>query len=91
MVACEEPTVFAWNVVDPDHPAAQWRFELDGMGDTTRLRQCMTMGSGMSGTSRAMENDPEKAKEILAARRETLRRNMELTTQGIKQLAESAG
>ncbi len=89
VVACEEPKVFAWNVVDPDNPAAQWRFELDPVGDTTRLRQCMTMGPGMSGTSRAMENDPDNAKAILAARRETLRRNMELTTQGIKALAES--
>ncbi|ETX01677.1 MAG: hypothetical protein ETSY1_06555 [Candidatus Entotheonella factor] len=89
VVACEEPRVFGWHVVDPDHPAAQWRFELDPLGDMTRLRQCMTMGPGMSGTSRAMENDPENAKAILAARRETLRRNMELTTQGIKALAES--
>jgi nitroreductase/uncharacterized protein YndB with AHSA1/START domain len=89
VVACEEPKVFAWNVVDPDHPAAQWRFELDRLGDTTRLRQCMTMGPGMSGTARAMENDPDNARAILAARREVLRRNMELTTQGIKALAES--
>ncbi len=44
VVACEEGKIFAWNVVDPDHPAAQWRFELDAVGDTTRLRQCMTMG-----------------------------------------------
>jgi hypothetical protein len=64
---------------------------LDQVGDTTRLRQCMTMGPGMSGTSRAMENEPDKAQEILAARREILRRNMELTTQGMKRLAESAG
>lgn len=90
VVACEAPRVFAWNVNDPDQPAAQWRFELDRMGDTTRLRQCMTIGPGMSGTSRAMANDPENAKAILAARREALRRNMELTTQGMKALAESA-
>jgi uncharacterized protein YndB with AHSA1/START domain len=91
VVACDPPRVFAWNVSDPERPGAQWRFELDQVGDTTRLRQCMTMGPGMSGTSRAMENEPDKAQEILAARRETLRRNMELTTQGMKRLAESAG
>ena len=88
VVACEAPKVFAWNVVDPDQPAAQWRFELDRVGDSTRLRQCMIMGPGMSGTARAMANDPENAKAILAARREALRHNMELTTQGIKALAE---
>lgn len=91
VVACDPPRVFAWNVSDPERPGAQWRFELDQVGDTTRLRQCLTMGPGMSGTSRAMENEPDKAQEILAARRETLRRNMELTTQGMKRLAESAG
>jgi len=89
VVACEAPKVFAWNVVDPDQPAAQWRFELDRVGDSTRLRQCMIMGPGMSGTARAMANDPENAKAVLAARREVLRHNMELTTQGIKALAES--
>ncbi|MBM3225442.1 MAG: hypothetical protein FJZ47_16795, partial [Candidatus Tectomicrobia bacterium] len=83
VVACEAPRVFAWNVVDPEHPAAQWRFELDRVGNATRLRQCMTIGPGMSGTARAMENDPENAKAILAARREAHRRNMELTVQGI--------
>jgi hypothetical protein len=49
----------------------------------------MIMEPGMSGTARAMANDPENAKAILAARREALRHNMELTTQGIKALAES--
>jgi len=89
VVACEAPRVFAWNVVDPGQPAAQWRFELDRVGDTTRLRQCMTIGPGMSGTARAMQNDPDNAEAILEARREVHRRNMELTTQGIKALAES--
>jgi len=91
IVACEAPRVFAWNIVDPDNPAAQWRFELDRVGDATRLRQCMTIGPGRSGTSRAMESDPDNAKAILAARREAHRRNMELTVQGIKTLAESQG
>jgi hypothetical protein len=36
-----------------------------------------------------MGQDPEHAQEILAQRREQLRRNMERTTQGIKQLAEA--
>jgi hypothetical protein len=80
----------AWNVNDPDQPAAQWRFELDQVGDTTRLRQCMTIGPGRSGTSRAMAEDPGQAKQILARRREVLRRNMERTIQGIKALAEAA-
>ena len=89
VVACDEPRLFAWNVSDAETPSAQWRFELDRVGSSTRLRQCMTMGPGRSGTTRAMQDDPDNAMQILAARRATLRRNMELTVQGIKQLAES--
>jgi len=36
-----------------------------------------------------MVQDPAHAQEILRHRREQLRRNMELTTQGIKRLAEA--
>jgi nitroreductase len=89
VVACEAPRLFAWNVSDAEQPSAQWRFELDRVGDSTRLRQCMAMGPGLSGTTRAMQQDPDNAMQILTARRATLRRNMELTVQGIKQLAES--
>ena len=50
VAACEAPRLFAWNVSDAEQPSAQWRFELDHVGDSTRLRQCMTMGPGLSGT-----------------------------------------
>ena len=43
----------------------------------------------MSGTARAMQQHPEQAQQILTRRRDQLRRNMERTTQGIKQLAEA--
>ena len=43
----------------------------------------------MSGTARAMAQQPEQAQQILTRRRDQLRRNMERTTHGIKQLAES--
>jgi hypothetical protein len=89
IVACEPPWVLAWNVSDPAQPSAQWRFELEPLGSGTRLRQHMTIGPGMSGTSRAMEQDPAQAQQILTRRRDQLRRNMERTTHGIKQLAES--
>jgi nitroreductase/uncharacterized protein YndB with AHSA1/START domain len=90
VVACDPPWVLAWNVSDPDRPGAQWRFELEPLGNGTRLRQHVTIGPGVSGTARAMEQHPEQAQRILAHRREQLRRNLELTTQGIKRLAESA-
>ncbi len=91
VVECDAPRVFAWHVSDPDQPGAQWRFELEPLGKGTRLRQHMTIGPGRSGTSRAMLEDADQAKDILARRRAQLRHNMELTTRGIKQLAESNG
>jgi nitroreductase/uncharacterized protein YndB with AHSA1/START domain len=89
IVAWEPPRVLAWNVSDPAQPSAQWRFELEPLGSGTRLRQHVTIGPGMSGTSRAMAQHPEDAQQILTRRRDQLRRNMERTTQGIKRLAES--
>ena len=90
VVACEPNRLFAWNVSDPDQPGAQWRFELDPLGSNTRLRMRMTIGPGRSGTSRAIEENPEQEQQILARRRGQLRHNMELTTQGIKRLAEGS-
>ena len=55
IVACDPARVFAWNVSDPDLASAQWRIELESIGDATRLRQHMTIGPGRSGTSRRME------------------------------------
>ena len=89
IVAWEPPWVLAWNVSDPAQPSAQWRFELEPLGSGTRLRQHVTIGPGMSGTARAMTQHPEQAQQILTRRRDQLRRNMERTTHGIKQLAES--
>src|SRR6266699_4807654 len=89
IVAWEPPWVLAWNVSDPAQPSAQWRFELEPLGSGTRLRQHVTIGPGMSGTARAMEQHPEQAQQMLTRRRDQLRRNMERTTHGIKQLAES--
>jgi nitroreductase/uncharacterized protein YndB with AHSA1/START domain len=89
IVAWEPPWVLAWNVSDPVQPSAQWRFELEALGSGTRLRQHVTIGPGMSGTARAMQQHPEQAQQILTRRRDHLRRNMELTTHGIKRLAES--
>jgi nitroreductase/uncharacterized protein YndB with AHSA1/START domain len=91
IAAWEPPWVLAWNVGDAAQPSAQWRFELEALGSGTRLRQQMTIGPGMSGTARAMQQHPEQAQQILTRRRDQLRRNMERTTHGIKQLAESHG
>ena len=89
VVACDPPRVFAWNVNDRDRPSAQWRFELERIPGGTRLSQRLIIGPSLSATGRAMEANPDQARQILASRREQHRGNMTLTLQGIKRLAET--
>src|SRR5688500_5125798 len=49
VVACDPDRCFAWNMLDPDEPAASWRFDLEPDGEGTRLRQWMRMGPARSG------------------------------------------
>ena len=89
IAACDPPRAFAWNVNDPDRPTAQWRFELEPVGEKTRLRFHMIIGPGLSATGKAMEGNPAQAAEVLAQRRDQHRYNMDRTVQGIKHLAET--
>lgn len=86
----DPPHIFAWNVGDPDLPSAQWRFEIEAIGDHARLRHAMVIGPGIGGTARAMQDNPDEANVILRRRRGQLQENMELTIRGIKTDAESA-
>lgn len=88
VAACDKHRVFAWNVNDPDNPSSQWRFELEPVGENTRLRFSMVIGPGVSGTAQAMQESPEQAAQILAVRQNQHRGNMDLTVRGIKDLAE---
>jgi nitroreductase/uncharacterized protein YndB with AHSA1/START domain len=90
VMAYEPNRVFAWNINDPDHPGAQWRFELEGVAGATRLRYHLTLGPGPSGISIAIDSMPDKEPRILARRQDEHRRNMTATVEGIKQLAEGA-
>lgn len=84
----EPERVFAWNVVDPDQPGAQWSFELEPIGRTVRLRQRVVMGPGVSGTSAMIRKRPEREQPILERRLAQLMTAMEATVTGIRDLAE---
>ena len=87
--AYDPPNLFAWNVGDLDLPSAQWRFEINSVGEQSRLRHSMIIGPGVGGTARAMRDNPDESYNILTRRREQLKGNMELTIRGIKTEAES--
>lgn len=84
----EHERAFAWNVVDPDRPGAQWSFELEPIGRTVRLRQRVILGPGMSGTSAMVHKRPQQEQAILDRRLRQLKSAMQATVEGIRDLAE---
>ncbi|MPY94389.1 MAG: SRPBCC family protein [Acidimicrobiia bacterium] len=91
IVAWEPERALAWDVGEPSHPSASWRFDLEAAGSGTRLRQWARLGPGPSGLTIAIEAMPEKEERIIARRLEEHRVNMEATLAGIKALAEGPG
>ena len=89
IVAYVPERLFAWAVGDPEHPGAQWRFELTPDGSGTRLKQWMRMGPARSGLNAAIDAMPDKEERIIARRLDEHRKNMTATIEGIKALAES--
>ena len=90
VTSCEVNRCFGWAVGDPGNPSALWRFDLEpGGGGGVRLRQWMQMGPAPSGLNVAIEAMPDKEERIVARRLEEFRSNMQLTVEGIKQLAEA--
>ena len=88
VVEADPDESFAWAVGDPNNAAAAWRFDLTSEGTGTRVRQHVQLGPGPSGLTRRIEEVPNKEEQIVAARVDEHRRNMEATLQGIKSAAE---
>lgn len=89
VVACDEPRTFAWNVMDVEASAARWRFSIERVPGGSRLRFAVRLGPGPSGLTMAIEREPDREAELIAGRQDTLRRNMQRTIDGIRELAES--
>jgi hypothetical protein len=87
---CDEPRSFGWRTSDPDNPGARWRFDLEQIPSGTRLRYHYVMGPGASGTSMAIEANPDKHARIVRRRLDAVKANMQRTVTGIKQLPETA-
>ncbi|NEB78151.1 SRPBCC family protein [Streptomyces sp. SID14478] len=92
VVQCAAPRVFAWAVQDPELPSAVWRFSLDALDDgaATELTQWMQLGPGRSGLSYAIDRMPEKEQKIVFVRLREFERNMGVTLDALKALAEEA-
>lgn len=81
---------FEWVVGEPEHPAAVWRFVLDGSDGSVVLRQEMQMGPARSGLNPAIDAMPDKESKIIARRLDEHRANMQANLDGVKSLVERA-
>jgi uncharacterized protein YndB with AHSA1/START domain len=82
---------FAWVTLDPelvvDRPAAIWSYRLSPSataGRTTVIHR-FEHGPGQTGVTRAVDDDPEHAQQIVNDRLEVLRRNMTQTIEAMGQ------
>ena len=92
----DRPRVFAWVVLDdsgdPARPSSSWRYRIDPLpgGGGSKVWQRFTHGPGASYLRAAAANAPDRAAEIIAARRDELRANMRATLRAMKAAAESS-
>jgi uncharacterized protein YndB with AHSA1/START domain len=91
----DRPRVFAWVVLDdrgdPACPSSTWRYRIDPLpGGGSRVRQRFTHGPGASFLREVAAQAPDRAAEIIAARRDGLRANMSATLRAMKAAAESS-
>ena len=91
----DRPRAFAWvgldDSGDPARPSSSWRYRIDPLpGGSSRVRQSFTHGPGASYLRAAAAQAPDRAAEIIAARRDGLRASMSTTLRAIKATAESS-
>jgi hypothetical protein len=91
----DRPRAFGWVVLDdsgdPARPSSSWRYQIDPLpGGGSRVRQRFTHGPGASFLRAVAAEAPDRAAEIIAARRDGLRANMTATLRAMKAAAESS-
>jgi uncharacterized membrane protein len=85
----EPERTFGWAVGDPADPAALWRFLLDPKDGGTELSEWVQLGPGPSGLSLAIDRMPDKEQKIVFVRMREFERNITVTLEQIKALAEA--
>lgn len=89
VVEFEPERLFGWAVGDPADPAALWRFRLEPNDGGTELSEWVQMGPGRSGLSSAIDRMPDKEQKIVFVRMREFERNITVTLDRIKTLAEA--
>ena len=72
-------------------PSSSWRYRIDPLpGGGSTVRQCFTHGPGASYLRQPPAKAPNRATEIIAARRDGLRANMSATLRAMEAVAKSS-
>jgi len=89
VVEFEPERLFGWAVGDPADPAARWHFQLEPKDGGTELSEWVQLGPGRSGLSFAIDRMPDKEQKIVFVRMREFERNITVTLDQIKTLAEA--
>ncbi|OJF13940.1 polyketide cyclase [Couchioplanes caeruleus subsp. caeruleus] len=95
VLACEEPSLFSWAVLDADgrygapqddpaHALARWWFAVQEQGSGSRLEHGVRLGPSRSGLSLAIDQMPDREEEVVEFRLSELRAAIAATLKGIK-------
>jgi uncharacterized membrane protein len=89
VVELEPERLFGWAVGDPAAPAALWRFQLKPKDGGTELSEWVQTGPGPSGLLVAIDRMPDKEQKIVFVRMREFERNITVTLERIRALAEA--
>jgi hypothetical protein len=78
--------VFGWVTSDPDNPGARWRFELEPIAGSVRLRFVVHLGPGPSGLTPIIESRPDLEARVIDRRLDEHRTNMTRVLDGLAEL-----
>lgn len=82
----EEEKTFGWVTSDLDNPGARWRFELERIAGSVRVRFILNLGPGPSGITEIIAARPELEARILNRRISEHRANMQRVIDGLAEL-----
>jgi nitroreductase len=84
VTAWKERQTFEWRTADVEEPGAIWRFDIAEQGAGSRLRFSMVIGEKNNRSSSMAATDPTQEQNVINARRQVHKTNMQRTIEGIK-------
>ena len=80
----KERQTFEWKTTDVEEPGSIWRFDIAEQGAGSRLRFSMVIGEKNNRSSAMATADPNQEQNVINARRQVHKANMQRTIEGIK-------